>query len=350
MAEIKRQGPKSGVWKLQNSIWLILTFIPFIQWSAFFYIANRTDCKKFRIVGNVVLAADMSAILAAFLSMIVRCRLEEVLIEVFWILLLLIVPFSIIAGILCLNSYWKALALRSVHSDGIETITGQSHIWELKKTAWVCLGFVPLLFFTAFIFPAIKMKNKLYWAYFGLFGALSAIFISLVLLENDNAEVILLILFISHVFSLSLLMNIRAKYLKFINRKELHSTMTSLLQGGATVSETLKSEPKEATLYTKFGSSDSPSASSISTPSHSSLNVNICSEEELAALPGLNIIDAKKAISLREQNGDFASIEDFITALHIKPHIAAPLYDYITVQPSFKATPQSTARTRKIDL
>ncbi|MGN0580944.1 MAG: ComEA family DNA-binding protein, partial [Ruminococcus sp.] len=117
-------------------------------------------------------------------------------------------------------------------------------------------------------------------------------------------------------------------------------------QGEATVSEALKSDSEEASPYAELGSS----ASKPSISSQSPLNINTCSEEELTALPGLNIIDAKRTISLREQNGDFESIEDFITALHIKPHIAAPLYDYITVEPSFKTMPQRTARTRKIDL
>lgn len=67
-------------------------------------------------------------------------------------------------------------------------------------------------------------------------------------------------------------------------------------------------------------------------------------------MPGLNIIDAKKTISLREKNGDFESIEEFITALHIKPHIAAHLYDHITVQSSYKPTPKSDSSSRKIDL
>ncbi len=127
MAEIKRQGSKSGVWKLQNSIWLILTFIPFIQWSAFFYIANRTDCKKFRIVGNVVLAADMITFILWYFSTLVRFDLSSYLRNICTLLLMLIIPFSIIAGIICLPGYWKALQLKSVHSGGIETITGKSH-------------------------------------------------------------------------------------------------------------------------------------------------------------------------------------------------------------------------------
>lgn len=59
------------------------------------------------------------------------------------------------------------------------------------------------------------------------------------------------------------------------------------------------------------------------------LNINTCTEEELAALPGMNIIDAKKAVSHRQQYGDFGSIEELVVLLGLKPHIAAPLYDIL---------------------
>lgn len=350
MAETKKQDVKNGVWKLQNSIWLILAFIPFLQWSAFFYIANRTDRKKFHTIGNIVLAADISAILAANLSMIVSYRWDDTFENIFYILFLLIVPFSIIAGIVCLTSYWKALESRSVRNGGIETITGRPHIWELKKTVWVLLGFVPFIYFTSFIVPALKMKKILYWGYFSVFGVLSIAFVLCESAPRDVVAVILLIIFISHIFSLSLLMNIRAKYLKFINGKEMQNAVADRLKGAVPESRSLNPDSEEASLDTELSSSDLPSASAHSVSFRTTLNINTCSEEELIALPGLNIIDAKKTISLREQNGDFESIEDFIMALHIKPHIAAPLYDYITVQPSFKAAPQNNARTRKIDL
>lgn len=355
MAEIKRQGSKSGVWKLQNSIWLILTFIPFIQWSAFFYIANRTDCKKFRIVGNVVLAADMITFILWYFSTLVRFDLSSYLRNICTLLLMLIIPFSIIAGIICLPDYWKALQLKSVHSGGIETITGKSHWWEIKKTLWVLLGFVPFIFYYSYIFPAYKMKKKLYWGYVAAFGAFSIICTYLCLIDRFElrrvtVEIMLEILLIMHFFSLSLLMNIRAKYLKFIANEEVNSTITSLLKGKQAASETKKSDSEKVSSNAKSDSTVPMPDPATSIPSHTSLNINTCSEEELAALPGLNIIDAKKTISLREKNGDFESIEEFITALHIKPHIAAHLYDHITVQSSYKPTPKSDSSSRKIDL
>ncbi|MGN0630662.1 MAG: ComEA family DNA-binding protein, partial [Ruminococcus sp.] len=299
-------------------------------------------------IGNIVLAADMAALMSAVISLMVDYRTQNTLTSLFMYLFIFTGLFSVIAGIVCLRFYWKALESRPVSSGGIESITGLPHIWELKRTAWFFIGFVPLLFFTAFIFPAIKMKNKIYWGYAAVFGAAVILFLTQVGLMSEFGEIMLLVLFMSHFFSLSLLMNIRAKYLKFIADKEMHSSMASLLKSEKAVSGEPKSEDKAPAFDTKPDSSSSAPAPSES--SRPLININTCTEEELIALPGLNIIDAKKTISLREQNGDFGSIEEFITALHIKPHIAAPLYDYITAQPSFKAAPKTTARTRKIDL
>lgn len=73
------------------------------------------------------------------------------------------------------------------------------------------------------------------------------------------------------------------------------------------------------------------------------LNINAATDNELAALPGLNIIDAKKAVSYREENGDFTSIEQFIGLLDLKPHIAAPLFDLLVCEPTMQAQPAPVA-------
>ncbi|NRT73153.1 ComEA family DNA-binding protein [Clostridium beijerinckii] len=50
-----------------------------------------------------------------------------------------------------------------------------------------------------------------------------------------------------------------------------------------------------------------------------SLDVNSCTEDELLQLPGVGIIEAKKAINFRNNN-EFNSVDEFIQVLNIKPH------------------------------
>jgi DNA uptake protein ComE-like DNA-binding protein len=50
------------------------------------------------------------------------------------------------------------------------------------------------------------------------------------------------------------------------------------------------------------------------------VDLNHASEQELAALPSIGIILAKRAVDLRETRGGFRSVEDFGEALDLKPH------------------------------
>lgn len=64
--------------------------------------------------------------------------------------------------------------------------------------------------------------------------------------------------------------------------------------------------------------------------SGSLIDINNCSEAELTALPGINVVLSKKIIKFREQQRPFKSVEDFIQAMKIKPHFAAQLSSKIT--------------------
>lgn len=55
------------------------------------------------------------------------------------------------------------------------------------------------------------------------------------------------------------------------------------------------------------------------------IDINRCGEEELAKLPGINAILAKKAIGYREEKGGFQSVEELIDLLGVKPHMAVQI-------------------------
>lgn len=55
------------------------------------------------------------------------------------------------------------------------------------------------------------------------------------------------------------------------------------------------------------------------------VNLNICSEQDLANLPGVGIALAKRAIEIREQTGGFASVQDFNQRLGLMPHFTVQI-------------------------
>lgn len=63
------------------------------------------------------------------------------------------------------------------------------------------------------------------------------------------------------------------------------------------------------------------------------ININEATEAELTALPGINIIAAKKVIKHRDYNGEFKSVDELIKLLKIKPHFASQLKEMLYASP-----------------
>ena len=82
------------------------------------------------------------------------------------------------------------------------------------------------------------------------------------------------------------------------------------------------------------------------------LDLNACSEEELRTLPGISLVEAKKAVEYRASHGGFASVDEFIDVLGIKPHFAVQIFERAAVKaaaPAPRAAEEKTVR-RRIDL
>ena len=70
---------------------------------------------------------------------------------------------------------------------------------------------------------------------------------------------------------------------------------------------------------------------SLDAKTEKKIEINTATEDELSSLPGIAIVDAKKAIAFRERNKGFNSIDEFFDAVSAKPHIIVRLKDMITV-------------------
>lgn len=61
------------------------------------------------------------------------------------------------------------------------------------------------------------------------------------------------------------------------------------------------------------------------------IDINTSTEEELSQLMGITIIDAKKAISYREENNGFKNLDEFFDCINAKPHIIVALESKLVV-------------------
>lgn len=80
------------------------------------------------------------------------------------------------------------------------------------------------------------------------------------------------------------------------------------------------------------------------------VDVNTASEEEIAALPGLTIIDAKRAVDYRRENGPFRTSDEFFEAIRVKPHIMIKIQDLIAASAPVSVVEPESKGKRSIDL
>ena len=80
------------------------------------------------------------------------------------------------------------------------------------------------------------------------------------------------------------------------------------------------------------------------------LDVNNCSEIELTALPGINIVMAKKLIKKREEIGGFKKIDDVFLFLHLKEHMINQLRILICVNKMKGSLNLKRFSERQVDL
>ncbi len=78
------------------------------------------------------------------------------------------------------------------------------------------------------------------------------------------------------------------------------------------------------------------------------ININSCTEEQLANLPGVGPVLAKKAIILRVERGGFGSLEEFASALGLQPHITECIRPLITIKNiNMKSEPKKEGKAKK---
>ena len=76
------------------------------------------------------------------------------------------------------------------------------------------------------------------------------------------------------------------------------------------------------------------------------IDLNSCSEQELANLPGVGVVLAKRAIELRGQTGGFISTQDFSQRLGLMPHFAVQVdgLAYVASYVPAQLPPQASGR------
>jgi DNA uptake protein ComE-like DNA-binding protein len=209
------------------------------------------------------------------------------------------------------------------------TITSKGKRWELLHSLW--LGWVifsfGLLSWAAFLYIGIRAKQRK-WVLWGLAYVAVGIVLAIALPDtttNTFVSFVVWLIAIVHVFQA------RREYLVRLEVLQSSGVAPNTAQrpkigpqyGANTSSAPSSEEAAAASSWTSLGHSV-PSAQMFKSSqpadiTSSTVDLNSASEQELATLLGLGTIMAKRAVSFREAQGGFRSVEDFGRVLNLEP-------------------------------
>lgn len=244
-------------------------------------------------------------------------------------------------------------------------VTSKGQSWELRHSLWIAWTFT-LGFFNwiAFFYIGIRAKRRR-WLLWGLFYAIPFI-LGMAIADTpafdgwvgdvDAALVVLLgLASIVHAF------RVRKEYLLRLEalqrgtpvrdaalRRRIDTEYTGQRQTHEGRQATEGPPPDQAQDGVTRGPSVAPDPQPQSAPPAdtraSAVDLNGASEQQLAALPGVGLIVAKRAVGLRESRSGFRSVDDFGEALNLKPHVVERLRPMVSVSPPQAGPSESSGR------
>ena len=136
-------------------------------------------------------------------------------------------------------------------------------------------------------------------------------------------------------------------------------TLKMDLEQAPIVSEAVKQEAvkgdfvKEEVVTTDFVKTENVPNNAVTGESKEikeKLDINLCSEDDFLSLPGMSLLSAKRAVELRETQGDYKSIDDFVARNAIKPHFMVRMESMIMVTEKQVKNVETPRRGRMLDL
>jgi hypothetical protein len=244
--------------------------------------------------------------------------------------------------------------------------TSKGTFWKIRKSWWILFTFTIMFNWIAFFIIGSKVKHKKWKMY----GALYSIPFILLMVFGDRYEtndwqwdLVGFSLIGGWIASMIHAFRIRKEYLFRLEAIELREPYEDYKLRGQIQSEygvKFNQGPIEQPLQQPFPQSsygEQPKPISPQVPAQpgnevpptqprefspaqtdqfksNPIDLNNASELELAGLPGVGPILAKKAMLERERIGGFRSLEDFSQLLNLKPHNVEKIRPLVVVGPA----------------
>lgn len=252
------------------------------------------------------------------------------------------------------------------------SITTRGKKWEIFNSLWIFWSFTLLLSCVGFFWIGGRTGRRK-WIISGLIYLVVnfGLIFTLSWLEAHSSilyNVVMAIVLIGWVAAIVQSFMSRKEYLI---RREAVLDLTSatreayrneireeyIPQGSVRSSVQTQNKQSAHPTYLPHNESDDPQPSDAKPASHSVepdtkvfmgalVDLNTCTEQQLANLPGVGVALAKKAMEMRTAMGGFVSTSDFIEKLKLMPHFAAQIEKmaYVSAVTSPETTSENAGR------
>lgn len=206
--------------------------------------------------------------------------------------------------------------------------TDRSMTWELLNSWWIILACTPIFAPIAFFYIAAKAKNRLWYIIAFVYITIEAF--GLYMVDNYsnnwmNLVVVLYLIGIGVAIYLRKEYLIRLDMLKKVNVDRIATNnlrdkvAADLAKAGIATQNAID---HQVDIQHEFTQSQKEPTTTVP-KNNSPIDINSCTVEDIANLPGVSLILAKKAVNYRQENNGFKSIDEFYGVVGLKPHFIA---------------------------
>ena len=234
--------------------------------------------------------------------------------------------------------------------------------WEFRHSLWVIWGFFGLAFI-AFLIIAHGAKKRQWYIYAAIYAALFALWLAFTEAGEESAlyDIGTTIGAFNLIGGTIHLFLVRREYLRrrviineegyAVDEMELERQRMHRERGITDTVEQAQEklrrriENRQAVTQQEPAWPTEPQQPAAPKPAAPKvpvepIDINTCSISQLAGLPGVTLVMAKKADDIRKERGGFKSVDEFFEAIQLKPHFVMQVQDKVTC-----AAPQPEAPT-----
>ncbi|HHW39154.1 MAG TPA: hypothetical protein GXX18_18285 [Bacillales bacterium] len=220
-------------------------------------------------------------------------------------------------------------------------ITNKGRVWEVRNSLWMLWAILTfgLLNYVSFFYVSYKVRQRKWF----IAGLIYSILFILVMTATELPEdhwfynAALFTYIIGWIVSIVHVFKIRTEYLLRLEAKLLSgpSEIQSLkrqiareyAQANSERADHSFSKPIKNVLDTETTNQNEGIQGNYS--EGNVIDINKATEEEVAKVPGIGTLFAKKVISIREEVGGYKSFSHFVEVLSVKPHLVEKIKPYL---------------------